>query len=83
MTATVSAEAFADRFFQSSLSAIDMFAAFMGDRLGWYRALASGGPATAEDLVGRAGGSPRYAREWLEQQTATGILTIEADGRFA
>ena len=27
--------------------------------------------------------SARYAREWLEQQAATGVLTVDADGRFA
>jgi hypothetical protein len=48
---------------------------YLGDRLGWYRALAEGGPATAEDLTARAGGATRYAKEWLEQQASYGILT--------
>jgi SAM-dependent methyltransferase len=82
MTATVSADQFADRLFQSSLSTIDVLATYVGDRLGWYKAMASGGPATPAELVERAGGSVRYAREWLEQQAATGILTLDSDGRF-
>lgn len=81
MTTTGSAEAFADRLFQSTLQAIDVLATYLGDRLGWYRALASG-PATPAELVERAGGHPRYAREWLEQQAATGVLTLDPDGRF-
>ena len=80
---TVSTEAFADRLFGATLQLVDVLAIYVGDRLGWYHALASGGPATPDELVARAGGSPRYAREWLEQQTGTGILTLEADGRFA
>src|SRR5690606_12539985 len=73
---------FAERLFQSSLGFVDVLAAFMGDRLGWYRALASGGPATPEELVARAGGAVRYAREWLEQQAVSGVLTVTPDGRF-
>jgi SAM-dependent methyltransferase len=80
---TVSPEAFADRLFGATLQLVDVLAVYLGDRLGWYQALASAGPATPEELVARAGGSARYAREWLEQQAGTGMLTLEADGRFA
>ena len=76
-----SAEQFSQRLFGSTLHMIDVMAVYLGDRLGWYRALAAG-PATAAELTDRAGGSERYAREWLEQQASTGILTME-DGRFA
>jgi predicted O-methyltransferase YrrM len=80
--ASASADEFAERLFQSSLGFIDVLATFLGDRLGWYRALADGGPATPDELVARAGGDPRYAREWLEQQAVTGVLTVDPDGRF-
>jgi hypothetical protein len=80
---TVSTAAFADRLLGATLQLVDVLAVYLGDRLGWYRALASGGPATPEELAARAGGSARYAREWLEQQAGTGILTLEADGRFS
>ncbi len=79
---TVTADEFAERLFQSSLGFVDVLATFLGDRLGWYRALAEHGPATPEELVARAGGTVRYAREWLEQQAVTGVLTVDADGRF-
>ncbi|MFC6013441.1 class I SAM-dependent methyltransferase [Nocardia lasii] len=74
---------FAERLFGAALGTIDILAVHLGDRLGWYRALVDGGPASPDELVGRAGGDRRYAREWLEQQAATGILAVTEDGRFA
>ncbi|GAA2877760.1 class I SAM-dependent methyltransferase [Streptosporangium fragile] len=74
---------FADRVFRSALGALETFSIHLGDRLGWYRALAEHGPADAAELTARAGGHERYAREWLEQQAACGILTVGEDGRFA
>jgi 2-polyprenyl-3-methyl-5-hydroxy-6-metoxy-1,4-benzoquinol methylase len=85
MTATVpapTADEFAERLFQSSLGFVEVLATYMGDRMGWYRALATLGPATPEELVASAGGSARYAREWLEQQAVAGVLAVEPDGRF-
>lgn len=79
---TTAADQFAERLFGATLGLIDVLAVYLGDRLGWYRALANS-PATPAELVARAGGSERYAREWLEQQAGTGMLTIGPDGRFA
>jgi 2-polyprenyl-3-methyl-5-hydroxy-6-metoxy-1,4-benzoquinol methylase len=82
-TATApTADEFAERLFQSSLGFVEVLSTYLGDRLGWYRDLAAGGPATPDELVGRAGGSPRYAREWLEQQAVFNVLTVDPDGRF-
>ncbi|GAA4068668.1 class I SAM-dependent methyltransferase [Nonomuraea soli] len=75
-------QAFADRLFTAALGAIDVLSIHLGDRMGWYRALAEHGPATPAELVARAGGAGRYATEWLEQQAATGILDVRPDGRF-
>jgi 2-polyprenyl-3-methyl-5-hydroxy-6-metoxy-1,4-benzoquinol methylase len=74
---------FADRLLKSALGTIEILSIHLGDRLGWYRALADHGAATAAELTARAGGHERYAREWLEQQAATGILVAREDGRFA
>jgi SAM-dependent methyltransferase len=79
---TQTADEFAQRLFQSSLGMVDVLATYLGDRLGWYRALAALGPCRADELVAAAGGSPRYAAEWLEQQATAGVLTVEPDGRF-
>ncbi|MEV0716063.1 methyltransferase domain-containing protein [Asanoa sp. NPDC050611] len=80
---TQTTEEFADRLFRSALGTAELLSVYLGDRLGWYRALAEGGPADAASLVARAGGARRYAHEWLEQQASNGILTPTGDGRFA
>jgi 2-polyprenyl-3-methyl-5-hydroxy-6-metoxy-1,4-benzoquinol methylase len=80
---TLSPDEYAEKLFQSALGFIDVVAVYLGDRLGWYRALAADGPATPEELVARTGGSTRYAREWLEQQAVSGVLSVGPDGRFA
>ena len=74
---TSKTEAFVDRLFGATLGAIDVFAVYLGDRLGLYKALANGGPATAPELAKRAGIHPRYAREWLEQQAVSEVLDVD------
>lgn len=73
-----SAEAVSDRIVEASLGAVDLMAIFLGDRLGWYRSLVEDGPATATELAERTHTSPRYAREWLEQQAVTDLLTVDS-----
>ncbi len=73
-----SADEFAERVVQSMLGWAETMAIYLGDRLGWYRSLAEHGPSTADELAARTQTSPRYAREWLEQQAVTGVLI--ADG---
>src|SRR6266516_5111884 len=65
------------RLFEAALGAVDMVSVYLGDRLGLYRALAEGGPSTSIELAARAGIHERYAREWLEQQSVTGILEVD------
>jgi 2-polyprenyl-3-methyl-5-hydroxy-6-metoxy-1,4-benzoquinol methylase len=65
------------RIFEASLGMLDVMAVYLGDRLGLYAALREGGPATAHELASRAGIDVRYAREWLEQQSVTGILEVD------
>ncbi|RAK62940.1 class I SAM-dependent methyltransferase [Hymenobacter edaphi] len=75
--AEVSAEAFADRFVQSLLGTLDVFGVYLGVRLGYYQVLARSGPLTAAQLARRSGTDARYAREWLEQQAVSAILTVD------
>lgn len=77
---TPTAEAVAERLFGAVLGTVDLMSTFLGDRLGWYRSLADDGPATASQLAERTGTDARYAREWLEQQTVTGLLHLDSDG---
>lgn len=69
-------DALAGRLGAAALGAFDLCAVYLGDRLGLYRALADGGPATATELAARAGIHPRYAREWLEHQAVGGFLDV-------
>lgn len=50
----------------------------MGDRLGYYRAMAAG-PTTPSRLAADTGTSERYAREWLNQQAAGGIVGYDSE----
>ena len=54
----------------------------IGHELGLYAALQEIGPATPEDLAAKAGCAPRYVREWLAAQAASGYVTHEG-GRFS
>jgi len=70
----------AERLFASLLGTVEIMSVYLGDRLGWYRALASDGPASAPELARRSDTQVRYAREWLEQQAVSGLLVVESDG---
>jgi SAM-dependent methyltransferase len=65
---------FVERILRSTAGTFEMFSIFIGERLGYYRALANAGALTAEELAVYTGTQLRYTREWLEQQSVTGIL---------
>jgi SAM-dependent methyltransferase len=69
------AEEFGERLFDAVLGAQLVQAAYLGDRLGYYRALTAG-PLTPAELAARTGTAERYAREWLEHQAVAGVLTV-------
>ncbi len=71
------ADSLAERVFESALGTLDLFAIYVGDRLGYYRALAVDGPLTAAQLAAIAETDERYTVEWLEQQAVTGLVDIE------
>jgi len=55
----------------------------MGDRLGYYQALADHGPTTPAELAERTSTSERYAREWLNAQAAGSFVEYDPDsGRY-
>ena len=49
----------------------------VGDQLGLYKALAKGPPAKVEDLAQRTETDPRYLREWLSAQAASGYVSYD------
>jgi 2-polyprenyl-3-methyl-5-hydroxy-6-metoxy-1,4-benzoquinol methylase len=70
-------DAFVERLLQSTSGVFDMFTIYIGDRLGFYQALAANGGLTSVELAARTKTHERYVREWLEQQTVAGILEVE------
>jgi 2-polyprenyl-3-methyl-5-hydroxy-6-metoxy-1,4-benzoquinol methylase len=66
-----------ERLMRSTAGVFDIFTTYIGDRLGFYRALADFGPATSVELADRTGTYERYVREWLEQQTVLGTLRVD------
>ena len=70
-------DAFIDRLLGSVSGLFDIFALYMGDRLGYYESLSSAGWMNAGELAEQSGTAERYAREWLEQQTVTGVLEVQ------
>ena len=81
MTATTDTalerDALVERLMRATAGMFEVYTTYIGDRLGLYRALAEGGPATSRDLATRTGTNERYAREWLEQQTVIGTLRVD------
>lgn len=64
----------AETVFSGVLGTMQTLSIHLGDRLGWYRALADRGPLTAGELAEASATDARYAREWLEQQAVFGLL---------
>ena len=69
--------ALADRLFESELRTLELYTIYIGERLGLYRALVDGGPASSVDLADRTGTNERYVREWLEHHAASGLLVVD------
>ena len=74
------AQSLGAQLFMSSLAAAELMTMYLGVQLGLYDVLAQG-PLTPAELAGKAGIGERYAREWLEQQAASGIVEVR-NGRF-
>jgi 2-polyprenyl-3-methyl-5-hydroxy-6-metoxy-1,4-benzoquinol methylase len=70
-------DALVDRLFQDAAGALELYTIYLGERLGLYRALAEGGPATSSELAERTGTVERYVREWLEHHAASGLLHVD------
>jgi 2-polyprenyl-3-methyl-5-hydroxy-6-metoxy-1,4-benzoquinol methylase len=71
---------FQEHMLQSASGYFDILTIYLGDRLGLYRALDGKQTLTSEELATRTGTYERYVREWLEQQTVSGIIeVVDAD----
>jgi len=74
---TARTEAFVGRLFEAGLGAFDLLTVYLGDRLGLYDVLRRTGATTSAEFAATAHIDERYAREWLEQQAATGFLEVD------
>jgi len=70
-------DVFVERLLQSTAGTFEMFSIYLGHRLGLYQALANGQSFTSVELAQATQTNERYIREWLEQQTVVGIITVE------
>jgi SAM-dependent methyltransferase len=75
-------EDLATRLLGALIGATELFTCELGRELGLYHALRDH-PGTPADLARTAGIDERYAREWLEQQAAAGILAVTDAGVFS
>src|SRR5918995_4775221 len=70
-------EALRERIFGNAVAALELYTVYLGERLGLYRALAEGGPASSSQLADRTGTAERYVREWLEPHAASGRIDCD------
>jgi 2-polyprenyl-3-methyl-5-hydroxy-6-metoxy-1,4-benzoquinol methylase len=73
------ADSLVERLSESMLGALDVVSIYIGDQLGLYPPLL-GHDLTSTELAERAGIHERYAREWLEQQTVSGLVQCADPG---
>jgi SAM-dependent methyltransferase len=64
-------QAFLQRYAADQAATMHAATVVIGDQLGLYRALAEGGPQSAEELAAATGCQPRLVREWLNAQVAS------------
>lgn len=70
-------EAFVEKVVGDMGGALGALLAFVGDRLGLYRAMAGAGPMTAEALAQKTGTNARMIKEWLASQVAGGYVNYD------
>src|SRR5512144_377438 len=79
-TATDPREALAERLIEAMVGSLEAHSVFLGVELGLYAVLRESGPCTSAQLAERGGIHERYAREWLEQQAAAGLVSVDEGG---
>ena len=77
-------EAFVGRMVSDMGAAMSGALIITGTKLGLYKALQDGGPATSSQLAARVDAAERYVREWLSAQAASGYVDYDAEtGQFS
>lgn len=74
---------FAEKVNQDAAGAMTAGMAYIGTRMGLFRAMAGKGPMTPSDVAAASGLQPRYVEEWLKGMTSAGYLAYDpADTTF-
>lgn len=77
----ITADGYAQKLFTSALGAREILSAYVGDRLGWYRSLATDGPASSVELTARTSTQERVLPGMAGD--ASPISVREVPGRAA
>jgi len=73
-----------NRMFGDVGAAMGAALVLLGDKFGFYKTLAAGGPLTPAELASKTGTVERYVREWASAQAAAGYINYDAAaGRFS
>lgn len=72
-------DALVERLFGAFTLGSELLTIDLGRRLGLYETVLAAGSVTSGELARRSGIHERYAREWLEQQAAAGIIDVIRD----
>jgi SAM-dependent methyltransferase len=70
-------EAFMGKMLGDMGAAMNAALVLLGDELGLWKAMAGAGPLTADQLAEKTNTFPRYIREWLAAQAASGYVTYD------
>jgi SAM-dependent methyltransferase len=75
------AERFAEKMIEDLAAGLRGPLSYLGDRLGIFQAMASGGAMTVEELAQKTALNARYLREWLGAMVAAEYLEYQPAGR--
>jgi len=67
----------AERIYRNAAGTLELYAIYLGEQLGLYRAMASGDWITPAELADRTGTAERYMREWLEHHAVSELVEVE------
>ena len=70
-------EAFAGQVMTDLATVLSGATLYIGHHAGLYAAMAEGEPLTPEEVAEKAGAHPRYVREWLGAQAASGYVEYD------
>jgi predicted O-methyltransferase YrrM len=77
MLDAMQAHELAERIYRHAAGTLELYAIYLGEQLGLYRAMASGDWITPAELAQRTGTAERYMREWLEHHAVSELVEVQ------